>query len=248
MLNLDNEKIVEMIQKNENIKENMMILYNKNKGMLYKLMRKYVKFEQLYDINDMMQEAYIYLDKAVRQYDTESGVKFITYLTNVINWNIGRDIRQRKALKVPESLNADIRKYMEVQEKYTSQYDRKPTQKEYMKEMNVVANRVKTIEKAVCRLSIESIDTPVNEFATMGDMIQDNENAIEDIEIYTDCKKIMKIIKEMLTEKEYKVFYMRYNNEWTFEKCAEYLGTTQQGARYILKKAESKIQKSSLIK
>lgn len=99
---IDNETLVKRIQQGENVNDNMMQLYNQNTGLLYRLLKCYNGYGNIIDKDDLMQEAYIYLYEAVNRYKVDKGVKFTTYLTNSIKWNIGRDMRNKRAIKLPQ--------------------------------------------------------------------------------------------------------------------------------------------------
>ena len=95
---IDNETLVKRIQQGENVNDNMMQLYNQNTGLLYRALKRYNGYGNIIDKDDLMQEAYIYLYEAVNRYKVDKGVKFTTYLTNSIKWNIGRDMRNKRCL------------------------------------------------------------------------------------------------------------------------------------------------------
>lgn len=71
-----NEELVNLIQKNINVKENLSKLYEKNKGFIYNCVKCY---SNRTDIDDLMQEAFWGLKRAVDLYKTYKGIKFLAY-------------------------------------------------------------------------------------------------------------------------------------------------------------------------
>ena len=164
---IDNETLVKRIQQGENVNDNMMQLYNQNTGLLYKLLKRYNGYGNIIDKDDLMQEAYIYLYEAVSRYKVDKGVRFTTYLTNSIKWNIGHDMRNKRVVKLPEKLSYDISKYMGFLEEYTKEHDKQPTDKEAMERLGISESRLKTVKNAVNMVSMASIDKSISEDTTI---------------------------------------------------------------------------------
>lgn len=229
---IDNEILVKRIQQGENVNDNMMQLYNQNKGILYKSLRHYKGYDNIIDKNDLMQEAYIYLYDAVSRYNANKGIKFITYLTNSMKWKVGRDMRNKRIIRIPEHLNESIVKYMNFREKYIKEYSKTPTDKEVIDELKMPKKRLQSIKKAVKILDVESMERQIAEDLTISDMIRDHNNAIQNIEDNYDreilSSKFWKEINEILTESQIQILELRYVNNWTLQRCSEYLGISKQ--------------------
>lgn len=229
---IDNETLVKKIQQGENVNDNMIQLYNQNKGILYKSLKHYNGYDNIIDKNDLMQEAYIYLCDAVSRYNEDKGIKFITYLTNSIKWKIGRDMRNKHVIKIPEYLNESIVKYINFLEKYIKEYSKPPTDKEVIDELKIPKKRLQSIKKAVKILDVESMERQIAEDLTISDMIRDHNNAIQNIEDNYDheilSSRFWKEINETLTESQIQILKLRYVNNWTLQQCSEYLGISKQ--------------------
>lgn len=229
---IDNETLVKKIQQGDNVNDNMMQLYNQNIGLLYRLLKRYNGYDNIIDKDDLMQEAYIYLYEAVSQYEADKGVRFTTYLTNSIKWNIGRDMRNKRAIKLPEYLCHDINKYMSFLEEYTKEHDKKPTDKETIEKLGIPESRLKTIKNTVNTTNISSINELISDDMTIGDTIKDHNNDIQEIENNID-KDILKtelweIIRSVLTQEEVKLLKLRFIDGLTLEKCGEQIGVSKQ--------------------
>ena len=67
---MENEQLVARIQAGEDVAENMLKLYNQNKGFLAKMAKRYQGYAEL---EDLMQEGYIGLSEAVSHFDANQG-------------------------------------------------------------------------------------------------------------------------------------------------------------------------------
>ena len=231
---IDNETLVKRIQQGENVNDNMMQLYNQNIGLLYRALKRYNGYDNIIDKDDLIQEAYIYLYEAVSRYEADKGVKFTTYLTNSIKWNIGRDMRNKRAIKLPEYIYTDISKYMRFLEEYTKEHDKQPTDKEVIERLGISESRLKTVKNAVNMVGISSMDKLINDDMTIGDTIKDYNDDIQEIEnnIDKDILKteLWKIVESVLTEEEIKLLKLRFIDGLTLEKCGKQIGVSKQRA------------------
>lgn len=78
---MTNEELVEQIQSGVNITENMYQLYEHNRGIIYKMANRYSWGAPL---EDLTQEAYISLCKAVKKYDKQQDIKFISFFQSAL--------------------------------------------------------------------------------------------------------------------------------------------------------------------
>lgn len=78
---MTNEELVEQIQNGVNVKENMGLLYEQNIGFITKIVHPFSAYAEE---EDLMQEAYIGLHKAVEGFDASKGVLFLTYAPHQI--------------------------------------------------------------------------------------------------------------------------------------------------------------------
>lgn len=69
-MEMDNEQLVVRIQAGENVAENMLKLYNQNRGFLVVMAKKY---QGIAEQEDLLQEGYIGLSEAVSRFDAEIG-------------------------------------------------------------------------------------------------------------------------------------------------------------------------------
>lgn len=81
-------------------------IYTQNTGLIFRYVHRYECAR--YPIDDLMQEAYFALVRAVKAYDAESGLQFSTYLGNALRWYFARYIKQDKGRRDLCVLDAPI--------------------------------------------------------------------------------------------------------------------------------------------
>ena len=98
---MDNETLVKLIQQGQDVKENMGRLYEHNKGLIYRIIKRYAYIDCMTDTEDLMQQAYIFLVEAVEGYEPRPDALFFTYAAKVIGGKI-------KRYMTPETLSEQI--------------------------------------------------------------------------------------------------------------------------------------------
>ena len=74
---MTNEELVALIQAGGHVSENMTMLYQQNRRFIAGIA---LPFSNSSDLEDLMQEAYFGLERAVSKYDASLGYKFLTML------------------------------------------------------------------------------------------------------------------------------------------------------------------------
>ena len=77
-------------------------------GLLYKVAKRYVGINNLYDIDDLIQIGAIGLAKGLETYENESGIPIINYLANNVSWTIYREINKKKSIQNTISIYTPI--------------------------------------------------------------------------------------------------------------------------------------------
>lgn len=89
---MTNEELV-LLAKKENLSA-IEELYMQNRGVIWSRCKRYASYG--YEMDDLMQEAYFVLLRAIGAYSEDSGYKFVSFLTNSLKWYFSRFIRQDK--------------------------------------------------------------------------------------------------------------------------------------------------------
>ena len=82
--------------------------YLRWQGLLYKVAKKFVGINNLYDIDDLIQIGSIGLAKGLETYNDESDISLTNWLANNISWTIYREINKKKSIQNTISIYTPI--------------------------------------------------------------------------------------------------------------------------------------------
>ncbi len=153
-------------------------LYNQNRGFIYKTALQY---SNTAEIDDLMQEAYIVLDEAMRNFRTDINIKFITYFGMVLRWRFSAySFKVSTPIKMPSEYKELIRKHCQFEQEYFQQYGRKPDEKAYMRALDISPKTLENLKIAIIGLNTISFDEPLKD--ADGLTLQETIPTDEDIE------------------------------------------------------------------
>lgn len=109
---MENEELVARIKAGIDTADNMLALWEQNRGMIGKLARRYSAYA---DIEDLQQEGYLALYDAIDGFKPDKGVRFLSYATTIIERKMRRYIYDNgSSVRIPEHEQAkctNIRKW-----------------------------------------------------------------------------------------------------------------------------------------
>ena len=238
---MDNEQLVARIRAGEDEAENMLQLYDQTKNFIRMLA---VKFTYGAELEDLEQEGYIGLCEAVRHYDADSGVKFLSYAAFWIKQSMRRYIENcGSTVRIPSGVHSDIRKYRQIHGEYLKCYGREPSDKEMMAFLRVSEEKFIQIRKAAQMGQIRSLSEPIggeDEDITLEDSVASGEDMEEDIIRRLDqenLKRELWIAVDSLPETQRAVIRCRYLEGKTLKDTGEAMGVTGNAVREQERKA-----------
>lgn len=178
---MDNEQLAALIQAGENEAENMLILWQQNKGFIAKLARKYQGYAEL---DDLLQEGYIGLCEAVRHYDRGQGVSFINYAAFWIKQTIQRYIDNcGSSVRIPVHAREWVKKYNRIVREYRKYYGREPSKQTLCALLGVSMDKLTTIQEDAKKTHIRSLSEAVggDDDITLADTLASDEDMKGDI-------------------------------------------------------------------
>lgn len=196
--------------------------------------------------------------KAVRKFDPEHGVKFISYAVWWVRQAVLKALaEQTRSVRIPLNQNSALIKMSRAEVFLSQELGREPTDAEIATALN---DSVENIRAARRMTTAElSLDAPVERSdkgsGTLGERFAGPEGA--DIEERTDARLMREFIDRIfdryLTPRERKILYLYYGLEegseaLTLEKIGELLGVTRERIRQIRERAFEKLRESPDVK
>lgn len=213
---MNNEELVALIKAGIDTADNMLALWEQNKGMICKIARKYRAYA---DIEDLLQEGYLALYPAIDGYNPDNGNKFLSYAAPVIDQRLRRYVYNSSSpVRIPEHERMKIYEYKKVVNAFQTCLGRKPTRQEIAHNMGLSDKVVREIEKSVRMGQIASLDMPLKDEGgtdTLIDMIPDENNAmsgvIDDMQ-QEELKAVIWDVVDSLPEDQRCVVHDRYEH------------------------------------
>lgn len=213
---MSNEELVALIKAGIDTADNMLALWEQNKGMICKIARKYCVYA---DIEDLLQEGYLALYPAIDGFNPDNGNKFLSYATPVIVQRLRRYVyNSGSPVRIPEYESMKIYEYKKLVNAYQTYLDRKPTRQEIAHNMGLSDKVVRELEKSVRMGQIASLDMPLKDEGgtdTLIDMIPDENNAMSDViddMQQEELKAVIWDIVDSLPEDQRGVIHDRYEH------------------------------------
>lgn len=245
---MTNEELVARIQAGIDEADNMLSLWQQNKGLIHAIARKYAAYEEM---EDLEQQGYFGLCDAVRCYEPEEGANFCTYAVIWIKQSLQSYIDNcSTVVRIHDRTKRRIVKYRRLYTSFEKEYNRKPTDREISSLLGVSIEIVKHVKEAAIMEKISSLDTPLNKDTedTVGDFqpgAEYVENSVLDAVQQEQLKAMIWPLVDALPGKQPTVIRMRYQEGLTLQECGDKLGLTLQGARTQEAKAFRELRKPS---
>lgn len=244
---MTNEQLVARIRAGEDEAENMLALWQQNKGFIYKMA---VKYQSYAEIEDLLQEGYLGLCEAVQHYDSEQGVSFITYAAFWIRQVIRRYIDNCcSVVRIPVSAKEEILRYKKIVNEYRKWYGKEPTPSEMRAFLGVSREKLETIKKNALAVNLRSLDECIggeDEDFLLSDTIASDQNVEEDVirKLDTNTMKeaLWKAVDDLPGKGMAEVLRYRYQDKMTLKQIGESLGVATERARQIERDAMRKLR------
>ena len=226
---MTNEELVEQIQNGVNVKENMSLLYEQNIGFITKIVHPFSAYAEE---EDLMQEAYIGLHKAVEEFDASKGFLFLTYAPFRIKQQCRRYLdNYARTNRIPVHMLEKMREY----KKLLAEHHGNLTEEIVMDEMGLTKEQYDFLMHTIN----QELQTEAGDNIILADCLEDSTD-IEGDAIEADCKsRLWEIIDDVLNDKQKDVITSYYLNQRTFTEIAEETGVSRQRINQIKEKAVS---------
>ena len=233
---MTNEELAIRIRAGIDVVDNMLILYQQNRGMIEKLAGKY---SSMAEKEDLMQEGYIGLCNAVNHWDPDGGAKFLTYAVFWMKQRMRRYIEDcGSVVRIPVNEQQKQREYQKVKAAFEAQIGRKPTERELCHYLGVSRKTLARMENIAGIRKIASLDsyTGDEEDTPLSDMIpghEDVEGSVLDEIQQEELKAVIWSLVDSLPGQQPEVIRMRYQEGKTLKETGEQIGKSLNYARQL---------------
>lgn len=174
---MDNEQLVARIQAGEDVAENMLKLYNQNRGFLAKMAKRYQGYAEL---EDLLLEGYIGLCDAILHFDASQGVSFIHYAAFWIRQGMRRYVDNcGSTIRLPVHAREDVYEYNRAVKEYRRQFGEWPSDCALCSLLDVSREKLQEIKKSVQMGQIRSLSESLGgeeTDLTLGDTIASDQD------------------------------------------------------------------------
>ena len=192
--------------------------------------------------------------KAVKKFDPDQGVKFISYAVWWVRQAVLKALaEQTRSVRIPLNQNSHLIRMARTETYLSQELGREPTDNEIAK---ALADKVENVRSARRMTAAEvSLDAPIDrtdrDAATMGERFAGQEGS--EIEDWTDGtlrrEFLNRVFQKYLTPRERKILSLYYGLEegsegMTLERIGALMGVTRERIRQIRERAFEKLRDS----
>ena len=191
--------------------------------------------------------------KAVKKFDPDQGVKFISYAVWWIRQTVLQALaEQTRSVRIPLNQNSNLVRLSRVDTALTQTLGRSPTDEEIADEMAEPVDTIRALRRvAASELSLDApLDRGDRDSASFGERFAGSESdeIEEEVEAQARREFLEKMFEKYLTERERKILYLYYGldegEERTLEEIGSLLGVTRERIRQIRNRAFEKLRES----
>ena len=235
-----NEQLVIRIKAGIDVSDNMLQLWEQNRGFIATIAKKFCGYAEM---DDLLQQGYLGLCQAVDAYDPDVGAPFVDYAAYWLRQNMQRYVMNCGCnARIPVQANVRARKYLKLCDAYEAHYGRKPTDRELERALGVSWNVLEDVKKSVAMLLIGSLDVPVGEDdgSSMYDLLPGQESPEDEIVDHLQEEQLRETLWDMVDElpgQQSTVIRMRYQEGATLKETGEAAGLSVEQTRQLQNKA-----------
>lgn len=233
---MTNEHLVVLIKDGVDVSDNMLRLWEQNRGFIGKIASGYRGYEEM---DDLRQQGYIGLCNAVSSYRMEEGIPFINYAAFWIRQSMERYIENCGGIvRIPSHERQRHRRYRKLLREFEGSTGRKPDKWEMCRYMGMSLKALDALERNMELGRVGSLDRYVGEDGdtTLGEMIPadgDMENAVLDEMEKEELKQALWSMVDALPNNQPHVIRSIYREGKTLKATGETIGVSVERARTI---------------
>lgn len=224
----------------------------KNYKLIFKPSWEYTKFGS--EIDDLSQEAFLGLLKAIDKFDYTAGTKFSTYAYTWFDSVLQKCTMGDNLIHIPFNLAWKVEKMKKIIREYEDVYDNKPTDLYVAKQMEITVSELHSLKQHELRmLSIDYKYSGDDDTITLHNLLEDKKNSIDKAENQLVANiAVYDIIKKYITDEQYELIAKRYGLDGSpphsFEKLAELYKVSEQRINIKIKTILRKLRSNPKLK
>lgn len=199
---MSNEELVQQMQAGVDVQNNMQQLWEQNKGYIHKVASRYVQVAgYANEMEDLIQQGYFGLHKAVELYDPSYEGLFITYAAYWINQSILRYVKTtRSTIRLSEWIRPLQRQYKEVMQEFEQTQKRKPTDRELCVALHISQQTLDTMRSGSDREFMVSLSAPIgeDEDGTFEELVSGSSDVESDVLDRLEQRELHKMLDECI--------------------------------------------------
>lgn len=230
---MTNEQLVIRIKAGIDTADNMAQLWQQNRAFIHSMAWKYRGYAEM---EDLEQEGFLGLCRAVEKYDPDKGFKFLNYAGHWIKQSMVRYAMGNGTVRIPEYNQNAIRKYRKLVSDFEKEIGRKPTRPEICYYLGLSDEEYQQLLQDASIDQLQSLDSPIEgtEGLTVGDLAADTRDMEE--EVLSDrqeqqLKEILWTLVDDLPEIQAEVIRMRFRKGLTLQSAGDILGINKERVR-----------------
>jgi RNA polymerase primary sigma factor len=191
--------------------------------------------------------------KAVKKFDPDKGVKFISYAVWWIRQTVLQALaEQTRSVRIPLNQNSNLVKLSRTETALTQYLGRTPTDREIADRMGEPVQTIRALRRvASAELSLDApLDRTDRDSASFGERFSGLND--EDIQVEVEFQARRQFLEDMfekyLTQRERKILVLYYGLDdgeaMTLEEIGSLLGVTRERIRQIRNRAFEKLRQS----
>lgn len=224
---MDNEQLVVRIMAGDNEAENMLQLWQQNKGFIAMIARRYSAGAEM---EDLEQEGYIGLCEAVQHYDPGRGMSFISYAAFWIKRRMRICADNSRTVRLSVNAGDEVRQYQKIMRECRQEFGCDPSDRELCGFLCVSREKLDQIRKAALMGNIRSLSEPIlgmDEEISLGDTVASGEDMEEETIREIDKERMKRelwLAVDQLPGDQPAVLRMVYRDGMTRIKAGDVLG------------------------